>query len=52
VFASDPVMLGYLTAWAAHYLLTGHTFKPGAYQVGQPDRARPRANADRDSGRF
>jgi ABC-type sugar transport system substrate-binding protein len=36
VFASDPAKLGYLTAWAANYLLTGHTFKPGAYEVGGP----------------
>jgi rhamnose transport system substrate-binding protein len=36
VFASDPTKLGYLTVWAADYLLTGHTFKPGAYQVGGP----------------
>ena len=34
VFASDPVKLGYLTVWATHYLLTGHHFKPGAYQAG------------------
>jgi rhamnose transport system substrate-binding protein len=36
VYASDPIKLGYLTVWAAHYLLTGHQFKPGAYQVGGP----------------
>jgi ABC-type sugar transport system substrate-binding protein len=36
VYASDPVKLGYLTIWAAHYLLTGHRFKWGAYQVGGP----------------
>jgi rhamnose transport system substrate-binding protein len=36
VFASNPVKLGYLTVWATHYLLTGHHFKPGAYQVGGP----------------
>ncbi len=36
VFGSDPTKLGYLTVWAANYLLTGHTFKPGAYQVGNP----------------
>jgi rhamnose transport system substrate-binding protein len=36
VFAADPIKLGYLTAWAAHYLLTGHHFRPGAYQVGGP----------------
>ena len=26
--------VGYLTAWAARDLLTGHRFRPGAYQVG------------------
>jgi rhamnose transport system substrate-binding protein len=36
VYASDPVKLGYLTVWAADHLLRGHTFKPGAYQVGGP----------------
>jgi rhamnose transport system substrate-binding protein len=36
VFVADPIKLGYLTAWAAHYLLTGHHFGPGAYQVGGP----------------
>jgi rhamnose transport system substrate-binding protein len=36
VYAGDPVDLGYLTVWAAHYLLTGHHFRPGAYQVGGP----------------
>jgi rhamnose transport system substrate-binding protein len=36
VFASDPVRLGYLTVWAANYLITGHRFKPGVYQVGGP----------------
>jgi rhamnose transport system substrate-binding protein len=36
VFAGDPVKLGYLTVWAAHYLLTGRHFRPGAYQVGGP----------------
>jgi rhamnose transport system substrate-binding protein len=30
----DPVNLGYLTVWAAKYLLDGHTFKPGQYKVG------------------
>jgi rhamnose transport system substrate-binding protein len=34
VFVANPIKLGYLTAWAAHYLLTGHHFRPGAYQVG------------------
>jgi ABC-type sugar transport system substrate-binding protein len=36
VYVSDPVKLGYLTVWAANYLLTGHHFKWGAYQVGGP----------------
>lgn len=36
VLGGDPVNLGYLTVWAAHYLLTGHRFRPGAYQVGGP----------------
>jgi ABC-type sugar transport system substrate-binding protein len=36
VYAADPVKLGYLTVWAADYLLTGHHFKWGAYQVGGP----------------
>jgi rhamnose transport system substrate-binding protein len=36
VFASNPINLGYLTVWAAHYLLTGHHFHAGAYQVGGP----------------
>jgi rhamnose transport system substrate-binding protein len=36
VFTANPINLGYLTAWAAHYLLTGHHFRPGAYQVGGP----------------
>jgi rhamnose transport system substrate-binding protein len=36
VFAGNPNKLGYLTVWAAHYLLTGHRFRPGAYQVGGP----------------
>jgi rhamnose transport system substrate-binding protein len=36
VFGSDPVKLGYLTVWAANYLLTGHRFRPGAYQVDGP----------------
>lgn len=36
VFGDNPIKLGYLTAWAAHYLLNGHRFKPGAYQVGGP----------------
>ena len=36
VVGGDPAKLGYLTVWAAHYLLAGHHFKPGAYQVGGP----------------
>jgi rhamnose transport system substrate-binding protein len=36
VVGGDPVKLGYLTVWAAHYMLTGHHFRPGAYQVGGP----------------
>jgi rhamnose transport system substrate-binding protein len=36
VYGSDPTKLGYLTVWATHYLLTGHRFRPGAYQVGGP----------------
>ena len=36
VYAGDQDKLGYLTVWAAHYLLTGHRFKPGAYNVGGP----------------
>jgi rhamnose transport system substrate-binding protein len=36
VYTADPFKLGYLTAWAAHYLLTGHHFRYGAYQVGGP----------------
>ena len=36
VFTDNPIKLGYLTAWAAHYLLTGPHFRPGAYQVGGP----------------
>jgi len=37
VYASDPVKQGYLTIWAAKYLLTGHHFRPGiAYQVRGP----------------
>jgi ABC-type sugar transport system substrate-binding protein len=34
VYGGDQVKLGYATVWAAHWLLSGHTFKPGAYQVG------------------
>jgi rhamnose transport system substrate-binding protein len=36
VFAGNPITLGYLTVWAANHLLTGHRFRPGAYQVGGP----------------
>ena len=36
VFTDNPINLGYLTTWAANYLLTGHHFTPGAYQVGGP----------------
>jgi DNA-binding SARP family transcriptional activator/ABC-type sugar transport system substrate-binding protein len=37
VYTGDPFKLGYLTIWAAKYLLTGHHFRPGiAYQVGGP----------------
>jgi ABC-type sugar transport system substrate-binding protein len=36
VFGVNPIKLGYLTAWAAHYLLVGHEFRRGAYQVGGP----------------
>jgi rhamnose transport system substrate-binding protein len=36
VISGDPIKLGYLTVWAAHYMLTGHHFRSGAYQVGGP----------------
>ncbi|HJQ49256.1 MAG TPA: substrate-binding domain-containing protein [Gaiellaceae bacterium] len=36
VFGGDPVKLGYLTVWATDYLLTGHRFRSGVYQVGGP----------------
>ena len=36
VIAGDPRKIGYLTVWGANYLLTGHHFRPGAYQVGGP----------------
>lgn len=37
VYGSNPVKLGYLTVWAAKYLLTGHHFKPDvSYQVRGP----------------
>src|ERR1051326_6109207 len=28
VFAGPPTKIGYLTVWAAHYLVAGHSFKP------------------------
>ena len=36
VYVGDQAKIGYLTVWAAHYLLTGHRFRPGAYNVGGP----------------
>jgi rhamnose transport system substrate-binding protein len=36
VFAGNPVTEGYVTVWGARYLLTGHHFKAGAYEVGGP----------------
>jgi len=36
VYGADPRKLGYLTVWAAHYLLAGHRFRAGAYEVGGP----------------
>ena len=36
VMGGDPAKLGYLTVWAAHRLLTGRHFRPGAYRVGGP----------------
>jgi ABC-type sugar transport system substrate-binding protein len=36
VYGGDPVKIGYLTVWAARYLVTGHRLKPGAYNVGGP----------------
>jgi rhamnose transport system substrate-binding protein len=35
VMPGDPVKLGYLTVWAAHYLLTGHHLKSGQYRLAQ-----------------
>lgn len=32
----DPTKLGYLTVWAAKYLLDDHKFKPGNVKVGGP----------------
>ena len=36
VYVDSNLKLGYLTVWAANYLLTGHHFRFGAYQVGGP----------------
>jgi rhamnose transport system substrate-binding protein len=36
VYASNPIEQAYVTVWAAHYLITGHHFRAGAYQVGGP----------------
>jgi len=36
VYVDSNQKLGYLTVWAASYLLTGHHFRFGAYQVGGP----------------
>jgi rhamnose transport system substrate-binding protein len=36
VVVGNPIKLGYLTVWAAHYLLTGRHFTPQAYQVSGP----------------
>jgi rhamnose transport system substrate-binding protein len=36
VYVGSPVKLGYLSVWAAEYLLAGHRFKPRAYPVGAP----------------
>jgi rhamnose transport system substrate-binding protein len=36
VYVDSNFKLGYLTVWAANYLLTGHHFRFGAYQVGGP----------------
>jgi rhamnose transport system substrate-binding protein len=36
VYVDSNLKLGYLTVWAANYLLTGHHFGSGAYQVGGP----------------
>jgi rhamnose transport system substrate-binding protein len=36
VYASNPIEQAYVTVWAAHYLLTGHHFNAGVYQVGGP----------------
>lgn len=34
VFPGDFLKLGFLTVWGTNYLLAGHHFKPGAYQIG------------------
>jgi rhamnose transport system substrate-binding protein len=36
VLTANQNTLGYLTVWAANYLLSGHHFRPGAYHVGGP----------------
>jgi rhamnose transport system substrate-binding protein len=36
VYVDSNFKLGYLTVWAANYLLTGHHFRFGAYHVGGP----------------
>lgn len=36
VYVDSNSKLGYLTVWAANYLLTGHHFRFGDYQVGGP----------------
>ena len=36
VCGGDPTKLGYLTAWAADYLATGHKLAPGKVHVGGP----------------
>jgi len=36
VYVGSPVKLGYLSVWAANYLLARHRFKPRAYSVGGP----------------
>lgn len=36
VYVDSNLKLGYLTVWGANYLLTGHHFRFGAYDVGGP----------------
>ena len=36
VYVGSPVKLGYLSVWAAKYLLAGHRFKHREYEVGGP----------------